>query len=102
MISLNVAKYCQKCPKFEPECKKLYCGDGSCITTIFCENDVICANIKLYIEQQQIRCKDCEHNANSPEAGNANCDLFYGMTEQYGFCHKAKRRISDGYSNDPS
>lgn len=39
-----------------------------------------------------IRCKDCKHNANPPEAGNADCDLFYGMTEQYGFCHRAERR----------
>lgn len=44
---------------------------------------------------QVVMCKDCKHNANPPEAGNANCDLFYGMTEQYGFCHRAERR-ADG------
>lgn len=42
--------------------------------------------------EEQIICKDCKHNLNPPEAGNANCDLFYGMTEQYGYCHKAERR----------
>lgn len=46
-------------------------------------------------EPEIIRCKDCKHNANPPEAGNADCDLFYGMTEQYGFCHRAERR-TDG------
>lgn len=47
------------------------------------------------VQPEIVRCKDCKHNANPPEAGNADCDLFYGMTEQYGFCHRAERR-TDG------
>ena len=32
-----------------------------------------------------IRCKDCKYNPNPPECGNADCVLFYGMTDQMGF-----------------
>lgn len=39
-----------------------------------------------------IRCIDCEHNMSSPDAGNAQCEFFYGMTDQYGYCHHAERR----------
>lgn len=39
-----------------------------------------------------IHCRDCIHNANLPESGNALCVLFYGMTDQYGYCHKGERR----------
>ena len=99
MISLDIEKYCHECPKFEPECTKLYYDGGKCTTLISCENKGVCENIKLYIERQmtkeQITCKDCNHNANPPESGNAKCDLFYGMTEQYGFCHRAERRKYD-------
>ena len=42
-----------------------------------------------------IRCKDCKYNRNPPSAGNALCDLFYGMTDQNGFCHFGERR-TDG------
>ena len=42
-----------------------------------------------------ILCKDCEHNSNPPESGNALCDKFYGMTDQMGYCHHAKRRADD-------
>lgn len=42
-----------------------------------------------------IYCKDCKHNMNSPEAGNACCDIFYGMTDQNGFCHMGERRTDD-------
>ena len=39
-----------------------------------------------------IRCKDCKYNPNPPECGNAACVLFYGMTDQMGFCHHGERR----------
>lgn len=42
-----------------------------------------------------IRCKDCKYNSNSPEYGNADCVLFYGMTDQMGFCHHGERREQD-------
>lgn len=39
-----------------------------------------------------IHCKDCKYNSNPPECGNAVCVLFYGMTDQMGFCHHGERR----------
>ena len=39
-----------------------------------------------------VRCKDCKHNRQSRESGNANCELYYGMTDQMGFCHVGERR----------
>lgn len=39
-----------------------------------------------------IRCRDCKHNKRTRESGNANCELFYGMTYQMGFCHMGERR----------
>jgi hypothetical protein len=42
-----------------------------------------------------IRCKDCKHNPNPPEYGNADCDIFDGMTDQMGYCHWAERREDD-------
>ena len=39
-----------------------------------------------------IHCKDCKYNPNPPECGNAACVLFYGMTDQMGFCHHGERR----------
>lgn len=33
-----------------------------------------------------VRCKDCIHNEHNAEAPNALCELYYGMTDQYGFC----------------
>lgn len=55
MISLDVENYCHECPKFEPECANFYYGDGKCTTLISCENKGVCANIKLYIEQQMAK-----------------------------------------------
>lgn len=46
-------------------------------------------------EDKIIRCKDCKHNSNSPKSGNAICELFYGMTDQMGFCSYAERRINE-------
>lgn len=43
-----------------------------------------------------VRCRDCKHNTLDKNAGNANCDMFYGMTDQNGFCHYGERRIGDG------
>lgn len=97
MIKLEVEDYCQDCPEFEPAYSHIrYLNTGKCDTFVECEHKSRCRNINTYLYQQiakeQIRCKDCGHNANPPEAGNAACDLFYGMTDQYGFCHKAERR----------
>ena len=39
-----------------------------------------------------IRCKDCAHNNAHSDSGNANCELYYGMTDQMGFCHMGERR----------
>lgn len=38
-----------------------------------------------------VRCKDCKYNQLPATSGNANCEIFYGMTNQDGFCHKAER-----------
>ena len=43
-------------------------------------------------EPEIIRCQYCKHNTSKPNAGNASCELFYGMSDQYGFCHRAERR----------
>lgn len=39
-----------------------------------------------------VRCKDCIHNQLPPTSGNADCELWYGMTDLYGFCHYGERR----------
>ena len=39
-----------------------------------------------------VRCRECKYNSNPPECGNAACVLFYGMTDQMGFCHHGERR----------
>lgn len=39
-----------------------------------------------------IRCRDCVHNKSAADSGNANCKLYYGMTDQMGFCHMGERR----------
>ena len=38
-----------------------------------------------------VRCRECKYNVNEPEAGNANCIILYGMTDQNGFCHYGER-----------
>ena len=40
-----------------------------------------------------VRCKDCIYNLQSIKRGNAVCDIFYGMTDQYGFCHYGEKRL---------
>lgn len=86
--------------------KTILAGIGSCAVSLIVIFIFSCltACITIWLDDRNekrnesdklIRCKNCKHNANPPEAGNAVCDLFYGMTEQYGFCHKAERRISD-------
>ena len=39
-----------------------------------------------------VRCRDCEYNLLPATSANANCKIFYGMTDQNGFCHMAERR----------
>ena len=39
-----------------------------------------------------VRCKDCKHNQLPPTRGNADCELWYGMTDLYGYCHCGERR----------
>ena len=47
------------------------------------------------VDAGPVRCKDCRYNSNPPECGNAACVLFYGMTDQMGFCHHGERREQD-------
>lgn len=47
------------------------------------------------VDAVPVRCKDCRYNSNPPECGNAACVLFYGMTDQMGFCHHGERREQD-------
>ena len=42
-----------------------------------------------------VRCKDCKHNKLPSTSGNANCEIYYGMTNQDGFCHMAERRTDE-------
>lgn len=42
-----------------------------------------------------VRCKDCKYNLLPATSGNASCEIFYGMTDQNGFCHMAERRTDD-------
>lgn len=42
-----------------------------------------------------VRCKDCKHNQCKSTSGNALCELFYGMTDQMGYCHMAERRTDE-------
>ena len=46
-------------------------------------------------EPEIIHCRDCKHNSAPITAANALCDLFYGMTDQFGFCHMGERRDGD-------
>lgn len=43
-----------------------------------------------------VRCKDCVHNQMPPTRGNADCELWYGMTDVYGYCHYGERREDGG------
>lgn len=46
-------------------------------------------------QPELIRCKNCKHNQLPATSGNANCEIYYGMTNQDGFCHMAERRTDD-------
>lgn len=46
-------------------------------------------------EGELIRCYECSYNSNPPTSGNAQCNLFYGMTDQNGFCSMGKRRTDE-------
>lgn len=39
-----------------------------------------------------VRCKNCKHNQLPSTSGNADCEIYYGMTNKNGFCHRAERR----------
>ncbi|MBQ1777941.1 MAG: hypothetical protein IIZ93_07265 [Acidaminococcaceae bacterium] len=41
-------------------------------------------------QPELIRCKNCKHNQLPSTSGNAICEIFYGMTDQNGFCHMAE------------
>lgn len=45
----------------------------------------------LSAQPEIIYCKDCVHNKSKADAGNALCELYYGMTDQMGYCHKGER-----------
>ena len=48
------------------------------------------------IEQPEIvRCENCKHNRLPSTSGNADCEIYYGMTNQDGFCHMAERRTDE-------
>ena len=46
-------------------------------------------------QPELIRCKNCKHNQLPATSGNASCEIFYGMTDQNGFCHMAERRADE-------
>ena len=48
--------------------------------------------LEQIVDAAIVHCKDCIHNSAFADAGNALCELFYGMTDIYGFCHKGERR----------
>lgn len=48
-----------------------------------------------FAQPEIVRCKNCKHNQLPSTCGNANCEIFYGMTDQDGFCHMAERRTDD-------
>lgn len=43
-------------------------------------------------QSEIVYCKDCVHNELGADAGNAVCELYYGMTNQMGYCHMGERR----------
>lgn len=46
-------------------------------------------------QPELIRCKNCKHNQLPSTSGNADCEIFYGMTYRDGFCHMAERRTDE-------
>ena len=52
MISLDIENYCHNCPKFEPECQKLYADNSICETIIQCTNKGLCMNLKQHIQHE--------------------------------------------------
>lgn len=55
MISLDIENYCHNCPKFEPECEKLYADNSVCETIIQCTNKGLCMNLKQHIQQEIVK-----------------------------------------------
>ena len=39
-----------------------------------------------------VRCKNCRWNLLPPSSGNADCQIYYGMTNPNGFCSYGERR----------
>ena len=74
---------------------------SKCIPGVFC-SDEYCVEVRGVFDDIPaadvipiVRCKDCKHNLLPATSGNANCEIFYGMTDQDGFCHMAERRTDD-------
>ena len=71
---------------------------SKCIPGVFC-SDEYCVEMRKVFDDIPaadaipiVRCKDCKHNQLPQTSGNAICEIFYGMTDQNGFCHMAERR----------
>lgn len=62
MIQLELEDYCQECPDFEAEIRKIKYessfGYEVCDTTVCCENAVRCAVIKKYIKRMNKQKED--------------------------------------------
>ena len=57
------------------------------------EYDFYALRYKRYCKiSDLVRCKDCIHNTLPSSHGNACCELFYGMNNQFGFCSYGERR----------
>lgn len=70
------------------------CPDIACPECSFCRESR-CLLIDGVMELPVftiIYCKDCKYNSTPLPAGNASCTLFYGMSDQYGYCHEAEKR----------
>ena len=54
MIKLEVERYCQECPKFEPAKKEIfYAGNRVYETVVRCKHKEMCEEIAKHIEQTQ-------------------------------------------------
>lgn len=62
-------------------------GCGSCKLQTMCPKDAPTVDAV-----EVVRCKDCVHNQLPPTSGNVNCELWYGMTDLYGYCSRGERK----------
>ena len=77
---------------------KLDVSDGVGISSIACgvqELAIISIQHLPSAQPEIVQCKDCKHNQLPATSGNANCEIYYGMTDQDGFCHMAERRTDE-------